>query len=196
MASLPDNQKRRSTGLVDPATAEQTLADQYSERLRLFAMRRLGDLSAADDVAQETLGRVAAALRDGRVQDIAALPGFVFRTATHVCLQHLRSLGRESRALSRLAADPSERTEPDDPLTTVISEERRAEVRTALARLDVADRDLLHLLYFERVETAAAAVRLALTAEALRVRKHRALRRLAAILEEPGSNDRTGTGTS
>ena len=40
----------------------------------------------AEDVAQETLRRVLAALEAGRVANLEALPGFVFQTARHLCL--------------------------------------------------------------------------------------------------------------
>ncbi len=88
-----------------PATeaVERTLAQNYWERLRIFGMRRLGDPALAEDLAQETLRRVGEALRGGRLEDLAALPAFVFQTAANLCLHHYRSRGREERALARVA---------------------------------------------------------------------------------------------
>jgi DNA-directed RNA polymerase specialized sigma24 family protein len=51
-------------------------------------------------------------------------------------------------------------------------------------RLDPSDRKLLEQLYFDDRSHAALAAGLGVTAEALRVRKHRALRRLAGFLGE------------
>jgi RNA polymerase sigma-70 factor (ECF subfamily) len=164
-------------------SAEDDLARQYWDRLRLFALRRVGNAAAAEDVAQEVLHRVTEALRAGRVEDRAALPGYVFKTALYVCLHHGRAAGREARALERLGVAPTPR--PDDPLTTLIAAERRATVRLALERLDPGDRDLLQAFYFQQVNTADLVQRLGITPEALRVRKHRALRRLATALGEP-----------
>lgn len=168
------------------AADEAELVARFWDRLRLFGVRRLGDARAADDLAQETLRRVIEAIRAGRLADPAALPGFVFGIAQRICLQHRRSAWRESRAFLRLvrseegAALPAG---PPDPLVSLIDEERRAAVRTALARLADADRELLRLLYFEYIDPAVVAQRFAITIGALRVRKHRALRRLSELLE-------------
>jgi RNA polymerase sigma-70 factor (ECF subfamily) len=163
------------------AADESQLARQYRERLRLFALRRLGDSAAAEDVAQETLRRVVDACRAGRLENPAALPGFVFQTAQHICLQHFRSAGREGRALARLSdEDPSPRE--SHPLATLISDERSAAVRKALEQLNPDDRELLRAVYYEETETAVLAERLGVTPGALRVRKHRVLARLAALL--------------
>ncbi|MEK6597762.1 MAG: sigma factor-like helix-turn-helix DNA-binding protein, partial [Gemmatimonadota bacterium] len=65
-----------------------------------------------------------------------------------------------------------------------VSEEARTVVRQALTKLNPDDLDLLRRLYFDGEDTAATARRLQLTPGALRVRKHRALARLAGLLGE------------
>jgi RNA polymerase sigma factor (sigma-70 family) len=142
----------------------------------------LRDSAAAEDVAQEAIRLVAEALRAGRVENLEALPGYAFRTAQHLCLQRFRSSGREAKALDRLGAEPAPDQPADDPLVALIGEERRISVRRAVGDLAAADRDLLTMLYFDEIDSTAAANRLGITPEALRVRKHRALRRLGALL--------------
>jgi RNA polymerase sigma-70 factor (ECF subfamily) len=161
---------------------EGLLARQFRERLRLFALRRLRDAAAAEDVAQETLRRVLEACRAGRLENPAALPAFVFQTAQHICLQHFRSSSREGRAMVRLSGEGPAQHETD-PLTTLIGDERRWTVRKALALLSLEDRELLRLVYYEDIDSGVLAKRLGLTPGALRVRKHRVLARLAALLE-------------
>ncbi len=161
---------------------ERDLAGPYWERVRLFALRRVGDATLAEDLAQETLRVAGAALREGRLQNPDALPAFIFQTARHLCLQRHRSDSREARALGRLQVEQAEQPAPADPLLVLVGEERCATVRRAMTRLDPGDRRLLELLYFDDLPTADVSVRLGVTAEALRVRKHRALRRLAAVL--------------
>lgn len=163
-----------------PEAAERALAARYWERIRLFAARRLNSVSAAEDVAQETLRRVTEALRSGKVRQQEALPGFVFQTALHICLQHHRSSDREARALRRVSA--SDQPLSPDALTSLISEERRAALHRGLRSLRGEDRDLLRELYFEDQEPEAVARRLGVTPGALRVRKYRALQRLAELL--------------
>jgi RNA polymerase sigma-70 factor (ECF subfamily) len=160
---------------------EAMLVEQFRERLRLFALRRLRDSAAAEDVAQETLRRVLEACRAGRLENPSALPAFVFKTAQHICLQHFRSAGREGRALLRLSGEDLPQHETH-PLASLIGDERRTAVRKALAQLGPDDRELLRMVYYEEIETSVLAGRLGLTPGALRVRKHRVLARLAALL--------------
>lgn len=177
--------------------SEAELANRFTDRLRVFAARRLNDSAAAEDVAQETLRRVVEAMRANRVENLAALPGFVFQTARNICMHWARSTGREHYALSRFQSESS-RTSPDstDALNAIISEERRARVRNAMADLKADDYSLLSMLYYEELDSEVAASRLSVTTAALRVRKHRALRRLAELLGEASSgNESSTTGT-
>jgi RNA polymerase sigma-70 factor (ECF subfamily) len=185
MTSPRDHQQAQPLSASPPgdlATAEAELAGRFRERIRLFAARRLGDVAAAEDLAQEVLRLVTESLRAQRVENLDALPGYVFRTAHHLCLQRLRAAGRESRALGRLGGEPGPDPATHDPLAALIGEERRVAVRGAIRGLGVDDRRLLTLLYYDGLGTEAAATRFGITVEALRVRKHRALRRLAARL--------------
>jgi RNA polymerase sigma-70 factor (ECF subfamily) len=166
---------------ADARAPEDDLGPRFWDRVRLFALRRVRDAAMAEDIAQEVIRRVTEALRAGRIEQPAALPGYVFRTALYVCLHHGRSAGREARALDRFAGGMLSHT-TDDALSGLIAAERRATVRLALKRLGPDDRDLLRAVYFEQIDPAELTRRLGLTPEALRVRKHRALRRLAAAL--------------
>ncbi len=160
---------------------EAGLVRQFRERLRLFALRRLRDPAAAEDVAQETLRRVVEACRAGRLENPAALPAFVFQTAQHICLQHFRSSSREGRALLRLGGEDAQNLDPH-PLARLIGDERCAAVRQALKQLNTEDGDLLRMMYYEDMDSGALARQLGVTAGAIRVRKHRVLARLGALL--------------
>ena len=159
----------------------EALSAQFWDRIRVFASRRVKDPALAEDVAQETLRRVLEAIRGDRVQNPEALPAFVFQTARHICMQRARSEMREAAALERLHRS-GEAPLVSDALRDLVSEEDRAAVRHALATLDERDRTLLHLLYYDQIDAAEAADRLGVSAGALRVRKHRALVRLAQVL--------------
>jgi RNA polymerase sigma factor (sigma-70 family) len=179
-------------GAPVPASAAARLPDEaellrrFGDRIRLFAARRLGSTVDAEDVAQETLRRVLDALRADRIRNPAAFPAFVFETARHICQQRHRSSGRERSALERLHAGDAPRAGAAgaDPLVALVRAERRATVRAALDRLGASDRALLRTLYYDDATTESAAQALAITPVALRVRKHRALRRLSQLLME------------
>lgn len=159
----------------------EALSAQFWDRIRVFASRRVNDPALAEDVAQETLRRVLDAIRGDRIRNPEALPAFVFQTARHICLQRARSEIREAAALERLHRSGETRVVPD-ALRELVSEEDRAAVRRALATLDARDRTLLHLLYYDQIDAAEAAERLGVSHGALRVRKHRALARLASAM--------------
>jgi RNA polymerase sigma-70 factor (ECF subfamily) len=176
------------------ATAAE-IADRFFARIALFAARQLGDRSIGEDVAQVTLQRVLTALRQGRVESPDSLPGFVFQTARHVCLQHARKLGREARALERWKrSDPPGREAPGDE--ALIAAEQVVRLREALGRLREADRQILREAYEDWRDTDEIASRLGLSPEAVRVRKHRAIKRLGELLREAGGcNVERGSGT-
>jgi RNA polymerase sigma-70 factor (ECF subfamily) len=161
---------------------EPELVDRFWARVCVMAARRLRDPSAAQDVAQETIRRVVDAMRNGRIENPAALPAFVFQTARHICLHSYRSEGREERALARMGAEGDTADDVPNALGALISAEDRLAVRGALARLTEPERALLAMLYFEGLATDVVAATLGVTAGALRVRKHRALAHLAELL--------------
>lgn len=162
--------------------SDSDLIHWFWDRIRLFAARRLGEAEGAEDVAQETLRRVVEALRAERIEHPPALAAFAFQTARYVCLQLHRSKAREHRALERVSADPATHGHPSDALTALIAEERRTAVRAALGGLDRGDCELLRLAYYDQLSVDEIAARLRSTPGAVRVRKHRALRRLAGHL--------------
>jgi RNA polymerase sigma-70 factor (ECF subfamily) len=151
------------------------------ERLLYFAARRVRSFADAEDVAQETIRRAIEALQAGRIEKPASLPSFLFQTALHVCQRRYRSAGRETRALRRFGASSPE-SAPDDPLGSLISRERRSQVRQALERLETEDREVLTLTFGDGLPTADIAQKLGTSEGNVRVRRHRALGRLAALL--------------
>lgn len=171
-------------GVGDPGV----LWERFHRRLVILGMRRLGNRADAEDAAQETLHRVTKALGENRLRDIDALPGFVFQTARHVCQQWWRKQGRERRALEDYGRDPGDPCSAAQPLTDLIDEERRRAVRQAMQSLAAEDRQLLEQFYVLDTDPQELAQRLRITPGALRVRKHRVLKRLSAALGEDVTN--------
>jgi RNA polymerase sigma-70 factor (ECF subfamily) len=170
--------------------AEGDQLESYRARLRIFAARRLNDWTAAEDVAQETLGKVLEALRAGRVRNLDALPGYLFQTATRLCLHRIRSASRERKAFQRVAASVEQMPGVESPLTALISEEERSRLLQALEGLEAEDREVLELTFRDELDSAEIGRRLGSTAGAVCVRRHRAIRRLAKILSVMKGKDR------
>ena len=153
-----------------------------------FTARRLRNWSEAEDAAQETIRRAIEAMQKGRIQKPESLPAFLFQTAVHVCQHRGRAAGREGRALRRFGAAPAEDAS-SDPLSSLIlrSVELPSEWRssgwirtTARFRADVLGRP----------PSAEIAKRLSLTEGNVRVRRHRALKRLGELLGVTSRRDR------
>jgi RNA polymerase sigma factor (sigma-70 family) len=156
----------RDSEPVDPGA----LWRRFHARLLILGVRRLGNR--------------AEALAEDRLRDPGALPAFVYQTAVHVCQQSLRKRYRERNALHSYARESLEEGGVAPPLTDLIDDERRRVVRLALQSLAMEDRELLEQLYTRDTDPDRLARQLGITAGALRVRKHRALKRLSAALGE------------
>ena len=176
--------ERPVSAAVDPAEL-----DTFRVPLRVFAARRLRSWSAAEDVSQEVLRVGLEALQTGRIASPEALPGFLFRTAVNICMHRGRSAIREKRALERWGANANE-AGPDEALSSLLSEERREDLRKALAGLEPEERRVLELTYEQELDYEEIGRRLGLTAGAVRVRRHRAIRRLSELLGVTKSRDR------
>jgi RNA polymerase sigma-70 factor (ECF subfamily) len=182
-SSVPSSDRWVLPAGLGPDELASELTAQFWDRLRFFAMRRLRDAALAEDVAQETLRRTLEALRGGRIEKMESLPSFLFETARYVCMNKTRSSGREAKAFQRVtAAGEEDSSTSADPLAELIADQRCEEVRRGLARLDEADRQVLVLSYDEALGAEEIGQRLGVTAGAIRVRRHRALARLAEIM--------------
>lgn len=146
--------------------------------VRLMALRALGDLDAADEVAQETLVRALVALRDLTPDRVGA---YVAGIARHV----IADVSRARQRIVSLEVTPADslRASAPDPLEVLCSTSEHHRVRQALALLAAEDRELLRLCFFEGQSPTEIAERTGVPAERIRQRKHRALARLREAFE-------------
>ena len=174
---MKDSRDASTPEIPDPAADG---LEEFREPLKIFAARRLRDWTAAEDVAQETLTFGFEALQAGRLENPEALPGYLFQTATHLCLRRFRSAERERRAFARFeAGNPSDE---GGPLGKLVSAERAAELRKALDGLEPDQRRLLELTYRDELDSETIGRELGVSADAVRARRHRVIRRLAEAL--------------
>src|SRR5689334_5144350 len=80
--------------LARDAAAEEELFGIFHKRVRGFAVAHTRDAALADDLAQEVMWAVIRALRDGKVQQPAALTGFVLGTARNMLADRMRDRAR------------------------------------------------------------------------------------------------------
>ena len=148
-----------------------------------------GDDSRAGDLAQETFLQVWRYL--GRFAGEAAAKTWIYRIAVNVCLGDVRhrharpDLGAATapHALRHLAAEPAARPAADDP------DPRHRALYRALGELAEVDR-LVLVLQLEGLDYSEIATVTELDRGHVRVRAHRARKRLRSLLTTPKSSTR------
>lgn len=163
--------------------AERELYIRFERRVTVLAARRGVSPAMIDDVVQETLMGVLAALREGRLEDDSRLAAFVYGTARNV-ISNIRR--RES-----LHAWPAAVEDPDvyagetpDPLVLLISGEERRRVAACLERLREEDRCILRLAFFDGMPSRDIAAAIGVAPNVARQRKWRALQRFADLWKD------------
>src|SRR6185436_12869596 len=147
-----------------------------------YALRR-SDATTADEVVADTF--LVCWRRFDRVPD-DALP-WLYGVARRCLANRLRA-GRREQARTTRAVAPAA-----DPTADAYEQRARArEVLAALAELPAKEREALELCAWEGLAPADAARVVGCTAAALRVRLHRARRRLAARLDGTPAPDLKG----
>ena len=152
--------------------AYRALLLDLGPHLLAYIRRRLANRHEVDDVYQEALLAIHVS-RHSYEQGRPVEP-WVFGIAAHVLSRHVR------RARRRTARELLVDVPPAEPMS--IAAPSRVEVRQALGLLPKLQREALELLQFAGLSVDTAAARAGTTAGALRVRAHRAHKRLRVLL--------------
>ncbi|PWI17749.1 SigE family RNA polymerase sigma factor [Streptomyces sp. Act143] len=159
----------------------QVLADQYAEfaaaraghLYRSACLLTAGDTHLAEDLVQETLGRLYIAWH--RVSRVGNPAGYAQTVLTRTFLAHQRRRSSTERATDPLP-DRAAADQRDVPLRLTLLE--------ALARLPAKDRAVVVLRYWEDRSIEETADAMNASSSAVRTRCTRALGRLRELLGE------------
>jgi len=124
------------------AEFKQVFLDNYS-RIVAVLIRVLGDRMRAEEVANDAFLKLyqQPGLREGK----ANISGWLYRTATNLGIDGLRSSARRGRYEEAAASDRQRNSSPEGPLDDLIVEERRSRVRAVLAAIKPTQAQLLIL---------------------------------------------------
>lgn len=151
---------------------------RHGERVFRFAYRMTGSPELARDVTHSCF--VALLEQPGRYDGSrASLGTYLCGAARNLSLRHA---GRAWRERSGSAADLQPAAGPS-PLERLLEHERAALVRQAVAALPPLHREVLILAEYEGLELAEIAEVVGAAVGAVKVRLHRARRKLRAALE-------------
>ena len=161
--------------------------DRYYARVRGYAASMLRDSAAGEDVVQETFLRAQSHLESIREPDKVA--AWLFRIAHNLCMDHVRA-----RKASRIdpTVDP-EAAATCDPVSVQRDLERgemSACVREQVGRLPETDRAVILLYDIMALSHQEIADVLGIGAGAVKVRLHRARKKLRLHLEGACSFER------
>jgi RNA polymerase sigma-70 factor (ECF subfamily) len=149
------------------------LVATYSSAVLRYSLRRLNDWAGCEDVVAETF-LIAWRRWDtvpGPERELAWLYSIAFRVLSN----HRRARYRRHRLHDRLSL---EREDIDD-----VSEVNVAPLKRALSSLRDGDRELLELVYWEKLSYRDIALVLGISENAVGIRINRAKRNLKSILQ-------------
>lgn len=157
--------------------------DAHYGRVFAFVLRRVAGQDSAEDVVADTF---AIAWRRRDLIPDSALPWLYAIAANVIANQHRAGARRRNldRRLAQEAGIVAPRTDPADLFGD------RDELAAAFAGLDEAEREVLRLVAWEGLSTRDAAKVIGCSPGALRVRVHRARRKLAKELKNAGLRPR------
>jgi RNA polymerase sigma-70 factor (ECF subfamily) len=166
---------RRVAARPGDEAAESALCARFARRAFLYGVKHLRDEVAAQDLAQEVLLTVLAALREGRVQEPDRIGSFVLGTCRLVAGGWQRRERRRQELSVRMVVE-----------TTV--EQSHGELAPerlygCLKRLPPREQRLLIMSFHEDRSADEIAAALGLQPGNVRVLRHRALARLRECVE-------------
>jgi RNA polymerase sigma-70 factor (ECF subfamily) len=165
--------------------AFECLVERYQNALFNFALRLLRNEFDAEEVVQDTVLRAHRALLsryDEQKLSSLALRPWLFRIARNLAFNRQRSNRRHSVL-------PGDDLNVADSRTNAALNGRSELLEKALAGLDIPDRELLELRFFQELPYREIAAVVGGTDSALRGRIYRALRTLRTRMERLGYHE-------
>ena len=148
-------------------------------RIRRLVSGRLDWSDEADDVTQEVFLSALKNLEGFRGE--SHLSGWLRQIAINKCHSHWRKVGVQRKVLASAAVAVAQ-TPPPGPETVAMERETFCRVRQAVAALPLHYREVVVLWYFDQIPTAEVAAVLTISPAIVRLRLHRARRRLKSLL--------------
>jgi RNA polymerase sigma-70 factor (ECF subfamily) len=167
---------------IKPENATVFFKGDY-QRIFRYIMSMVRDTAEAEDLTQETFLR--AYRRRDSLRDEGARTAWLYRIATHVCLDRLRQFARRNPLESDADLDQVDIPEPDTPsLQKTIERDEMSEcVQNFLNRLSDSYRAVILLHDMHELTSPEIAQLLGESLATVKIRLHRARLKLRVALE-------------
>ncbi len=163
-------------------SALEELVELYSDGLIFFINGLVNNVAVSEDLAAETFFEVMSG--KSRFKGKCSFKTWLFKIGRNNALDFLRRQTRFFNVpLSALEKDPSERISLEQQ---VLKDEQSRQVHKALQEIHKDYRDVLHLLYFENMSYADAALVLRKSYKQVENLAYRAKKALKSTLEKEG----------
>ncbi len=162
------------SGTGDPRSRFRSLYESTFPDIYAFVARNEGPGSDTDDVVAETY---LTAWR--RISEVPAPPDdrlWIYGVARNTLARFRRTRQRRGQLFRRLSSQPHASVPPIEP------QSRHPEVLDALSHLPGREREVVQLIYWDGLSQDEAAAVIGCSANALRIRLHRAKKRLSRRL--------------
>jgi len=152
-------------------------------RIFRYIMSMIRDTAEAEDLTQETFLR--AYHRRDTLRDEGAQTAWLYRIATHVCLDRLRQYARRAPLESETELDQVDVAEPDTPsLQETLEQDEMSEcVQSYLNNLSDSYRAAILLHDMHELTAPEIAQMLGVSLATVKIRLHRARRKLRTALQ-------------
>jgi RNA polymerase sigma-70 factor (ECF subfamily) len=159
------------------------ISEEGYPRIFRYIMSMVRDTAEAEDLTQETFLR--AHQRRDSLRDEGARTAWLYRIATHVCLDRLRQYARRSPKESEADLDELNVAEPDTPsLQQTLERDEMSEcVQGYLNRLSDSYRAVILLHDMHELSAPEIAQLLGESLATVKIRLHRARRKLSMTLQ-------------
>lgn len=161
------------------ASGETELVREFAQRIFVMALVRTHDREGARELVQDVLMAVIVALRRGQLQDADKLAAFVHGTARNLINNYLRNESKRPQ-MELLPDDLAQ----GDTARQLEDSERVRLAHQALERLGPNDRRILWMTLVEGRKPGEIAAALGLTAEVVRMRKSRAVKKVTDLIRK------------
>lgn len=152
--------------------AEDELYRRLAPRVRLYGLRHLRDEQAASDLTHQVLLITIETLRGGRLREPERIASFVLGTSRLVVRDWRRGAIRQERLHQEFGRTVPTMTDFKAP------DSDKHQLALCLQRLQERDRSVVIMTFYSEGTTGEVADQLGLSAENVRVIRHRALGKL------------------
>jgi len=168
---LSDAELVRQIGTGSGPEAEAELFRRMAPRIRLYGLRHLRDVHAADDLTQQVLITTLEALRAGRLREPEKLASFVLGTCRMMVLDLRRGAQRKERLLEQFGADVLA-VQPSMPRLD------HEQLTRCVQHLKERERAVVVMTFYDEQTSADVASFLGVSEANVRVIRHRAIHQL------------------